>query len=86
MGKLSSHDIDEILQEQQSGSHSKTFGEIALTWGLCQPEHIWKAWSNQLSAGFDQVDLQTFGIDPCHDVAYEAILACAVHTLQHYQQ
>ena len=63
MGKLSSHDIDEILQEQLSGSSKRSFGEIALTWGLCLPEHIWKAWSNQLSDGFDTVDLTTFGID-----------------------
>ena len=63
MGKITSHDVDEVLQEQQSGSHSKSFGEIAITWGLCQPEHIWKAWASQLSDGFDQVDLQSFGID-----------------------
>ncbi len=63
MGKLSGHDIDEILQEQSTCGASKTFGQIALTWGLCQPEHIWRAWANQLSDGFDRVDLNTIGID-----------------------
>jgi type IV pilus assembly protein PilB len=63
MGKLSGHDIDEILHEQSSLGASKTFGEIALTWGLCEPEHIWKAWANQLGEGVDKVDLETIGID-----------------------
>ena len=63
MGKLSGHDIDEILQEQESTITKKTFGEIALTWGLCQPEHIWKAWAHQLSDGFERIDLRSTGID-----------------------
>ena len=63
MGKLSRHDIDEILQEQASSGAKKTFGQIALTFGLCQPEHIWKAWADQLTDGFERVDLQSFGID-----------------------
>jgi type IV pilus assembly protein PilB len=63
MGKLSPHDIDEILHEQASTGQRKSFGEIALTWGLCQPEHIWKAWADQLTNGFERVDLQSIGID-----------------------
>lgn len=63
MGKLSGHDIDEILHEQSSPGAKKSFGEIALTWGLCQPEHIWKAWANQLSDGFEKIDLLTTGVD-----------------------
>jgi hypothetical protein len=63
MGKISGHDIDEILHEQSSIGARKTFGEIALTWGLCQPEHIWKAWANQLVDGLERVDLNTMGID-----------------------
>jgi type IV pilus assembly protein PilB len=63
MGKLSGHDIDEILQEQQVGGPKKSFGEIALTFGLCQPEHIWKAWAHQLSDGFEPIDLKATGID-----------------------
>ena len=63
MGKLSGHDIDEILHEQMSAGAKKPFGEIALTFGLCQPEHIWKAWAHQLSDGFEKIDLAVIGID-----------------------
>ena len=58
---LSNHDVEEILQEQ-SGTHRK-FGEIALAWGLCQPEHVWNAWCRQLAQGFERVDLAQVGVD-----------------------
>src|SRR4051812_15758645 len=59
---LSGHDVEEILQDQ-AGTNRK-FGEIALAWGLCQPQHVWKAWCRQLaSAGTEQVDLKLVGID-----------------------
>ena len=63
MVSLSSHDVEEILNEQHTTS--RRFGEIALSWGLCQPEHVWTAWCRQLedSAGFDTVDLDRVGID-----------------------
>jgi hypothetical protein len=58
---LSNHDVEEILQEQ-SGTHRR-FGEIALAWGLCQPEHVWNAWCRQLAQGIETVDLDEIGID-----------------------
>ena len=58
---LSGHDIEEILSEQSSTR--RRFGDIALSMGLCRPEHIWKATSTQLDAGPMHVDLGTFGID-----------------------
>ncbi|HEX8520894.1 MAG TPA: hypothetical protein VF669_01475 [Tepidisphaeraceae bacterium] len=58
---LSNHDVEEILQEQ-SGTHRR-FGEIALAWGLCQPEHVWNAWCRQLAQGVERVDLDQVGID-----------------------
>ena len=58
---LSAHDVEEILQEQ-SGTHRR-FGEIALAWGLCQPEHVWNAWCRQLAQGVERVDLHKIGID-----------------------
>jgi len=61
MGKLSAFDIDEILAEQ-AVTH-KRFGEIALSWGLCEPEHIGEAWCNQLADDVQQIDLQQVGID-----------------------
>ena len=62
MGKLSEHDIDEILHEQ-CGRGGRRFGEIALTWGLVEPEHIWSAWCQQLEDGLMKVDLNEVGID-----------------------
>src|SRR5208282_4396358 len=58
---LTSHDIEEILQEQRGSK--RRFGEIALAWGLCQPEHIWSAWYMQIEHRIDKVDLRSFGID-----------------------
>jgi hypothetical protein len=63
MVALSGHDVEEILHEQQASR--KRFGEIALSWGLCQPEHVWSAWCRQVRDGTDieQVDLDRDGID-----------------------
>lgn len=60
---LSGHDVEEILNEQHT-THRR-FGEIALSWGLCQPEHLWSAWCRQLqdTAGCETVDLDRDGID-----------------------
>jgi hypothetical protein len=54
-------DIDEILVDQ-TASHRR-FGEIALSWGLCSPEHVWQVWSDQLLAQVQRVDLDALGID-----------------------
>jgi len=61
--ELSGHDVEEILHEQQATQ--RRFGEIALSWGLCQPEHVWSAWSRQVGNGaeVEQVDLDRDGID-----------------------
>ncbi len=45
---LSAHDVSEILEDQSSSR--RRFGEIALAFGLCQPQHVWKAWWCRLSA------------------------------------
>src|SRR5687767_9264679 len=61
MVPLSGHDIDEILQEQEA-THRR-FGEIAISWGLCQPEHVWTAWCAQLKTDAQRIDLDVAGID-----------------------
>jgi hypothetical protein len=61
MGKLSSIDIDEIL-EQQAVSHQR-FGEIAVSWGLCEPVDLCEAWCVQFTEGVDAVDLAHGGLD-----------------------
>jgi hypothetical protein len=58
---LSGHDVEEILQEQSSSR--RRFGEIALSWGLCKPEHVWDAWCRQSADGPEMVDLEKIGID-----------------------
>ncbi len=59
---LSRHDVEEILEEQNGNTHRR-FGEIALSFGLCEPEHIWQAWCDQLLTQVQRVDLDVLGID-----------------------
>ena len=63
MVALSGHDVEEILHEQRTST--RRFGEIALSWGLCQPEHVWSAWCRQVQdgGGHETVDLDRNGID-----------------------
>jgi hypothetical protein len=58
---LSSHDVQEILAEQKS--NRRPFGQIALQWGLCQPEDLWRAWFDQLSEHSPKVDVNKIGVD-----------------------
>jgi type IV pilus assembly protein PilB len=60
---LSGHDVEEILSEQHATN--RRFGEIALSWGLCQPEHVWSAWCRQVGdvSSSQTVDLDRVGID-----------------------
>ena len=58
---LSSHDVCEILEEQ-SGSRLR-FGQIALSWGLCEARHVWHAWATQLHGRTPKIDLLKTGID-----------------------
>lgn len=62
MGKLSDLDVDEILAQQ--GASRQKFGQIALEWGLCEPEHLCEAWCAQLASGCgDRVRLSEAGVD-----------------------
>jgi hypothetical protein len=61
MVHLSEHDVEEILQEQKSCG--KRFGEIAMSWGLCEPEHVWRAWCNQTGDRLERVHLDRIGVD-----------------------
>ena len=58
---LSTHDVQEILAEQVSSR--QPFGQIALRWGLCQPEDLWRAWFDQLTHRSPVVKLAKIGID-----------------------
>lgn len=62
MVPLSGHDVEEILSEQHT--NARRFGEIALSWGLCRPEHVWSARHRQVQdADGELVDLDRDGID-----------------------
>lgn len=58
---LSQQDVAEILDAQAVSR--RRFGEIALSWGLCQPEDVWQAWIAQLAHRTERVDLRQIGID-----------------------
>ena len=58
---LDDHAIEEILHEQKSAS--RRFGEVALMLGLVAPEHVLRAWVDQLADGPRRVDLSEIGVD-----------------------
>src|SRR4051812_3580600 len=58
---MSDQDVEEILEEQNLSR--RPFGEIAVEWGLCQPGHVWKAWSRQDDNPLMRVDLEKIGVD-----------------------
>ena len=58
---MTAHDVDEVLQEQRGTP--RRFGEVAISLGLCRPEHVWKAWATQTSDTVEKVDLNVVGID-----------------------
>jgi len=77
MGKLSSIDIDEIL-EQQAVSHQR-FGEIAVSWGLCEPVDLCEAWCVQFSDGVEGGDLANGDVDAKLILSLPARLARQLH-------
>lgn len=84
---LNGLDVDEILHEQDATR--KRFGEIALSWGLCQPEHIWEAWSHQLRGDRRQhVCLSETGVDAQAVAQLPETLArrFQVIPIRHYEQ
>jgi len=58
---LSGHDIEEILQEKRA--KQCRFGEAAISLGMAQPQHVWDAWSTQLSHEIQTIDLDVVGVD-----------------------
>lgn len=58
---LSQQTVEEILHEQKSCG--LRFGEIAMSWGLCEPEHVWRAWCEQTGDRIERIDLDRVGVD-----------------------
>jgi hypothetical protein len=73
---MSRHDVYEVLEEQTNTR--KKFGQIALQLGLCEPVHIWQAWSTQLVGRTPRVNLPEFGIDAQATSDVPAWLAAAL--------
>lgn len=77
--RLSSHDVAEIMEHQ--ASTRRRFGEIALAWGLCRPQHVWQAWWDQLSRHTQHVDLTKLGIDAQAVNCVPAPIATSFHII-----
>lgn len=58
---LSDHDVEEILHEQ--AATKKQFGDIALQFGLCKPEHVLQAWLHQLETRTQRISVARIGVD-----------------------
>lgn len=58
---LTQHDIEEILHEQAVSN--RRFGDIAMGMGLCKPEHVWRAWLDQLEHKVDRIRIDQIGVD-----------------------
>jgi hypothetical protein len=65
---LSDHDLHEIRELQLTSG--RRFGDVALSLGLCRPEHVWRAWVTQLTRRSDSdlalgapVNLDLLGVD-----------------------
>jgi type IV pilus assembly protein PilB len=76
---ISGHDIEEILSEQKSTG--LRFGEIALQMGLCSPEDVVRAWSNQLDDSPQRINLDHFGIDSQAVATLPAEMAVHYHIM-----
>ena len=76
---LSGHDVEEILQEQTA--NRRKFGDIALSWGLCKPEHIWDAWAEQSAHDHELVDLEKVGVDAQAAALLHAEVARAMNVI-----
>jgi type IV pilus assembly protein PilB len=73
MGKLSTIDVDEILFEQSVVPGR--FGDIAISWGLCQPRDICQAWCDQIASGNDNGWSGPGQVDPAAAAAIPPDLA-----------
>lgn len=60
---LSTHDLEDILQEQKATR--QRFGDAALSLGMVQPEHVWQAWIKQVDDDAALIDLNEVGVDTC---------------------
>ncbi len=58
---MSQHDVEEVLAEQSATR--RPFGQIALQWGMCGPQDLWRAWFEQLTHRTPTVQLHKIGVD-----------------------
>ena len=58
---LTDMDVEEILCQQ--AVTGQRFGDIAISWGLCNSEHVLRAWADQTAQHRQRVDLNYIGVD-----------------------
>jgi hypothetical protein len=76
---LTDQDVEEILCQQ--AVTRQRFGEIAISWGLCNSEHVLRAWANQTANQGERVDLNYIGVDGQAIGALPSALAFYFHAI-----
>ncbi|HZZ43467.1 MAG TPA: hypothetical protein VFE58_11065 [Tepidisphaeraceae bacterium] len=79
MVPITDQDIEEILCQQ--AVTGQRFGEIAISWGLCNAEHVLRAWADQTASHHEKVDLHTIGVDAQATAALPRELAVYFHAI-----
>jgi hypothetical protein len=79
MVPISDQDVEEILCQQ--AVTGQRFGEIAISWGLCNAEHVLRAWADQTADRHERVDLNTIGVDAQAVPALPRELAIYFHAI-----
>lgn len=82
LGKLvpiTDQDVEEILCQQ--AVTGQRFGEIAISWGLCNSEHVLRAWADQTANRHERVDLNYIGVDAQAVPALPRELAVYFHAI-----
>jgi hypothetical protein len=79
MVPITDQDVEEILCEQ--AVTGQKFGEIAISWGLCNAEHVLRAWADQTAGRHERVDLDYIGVDGQAIAALPRELAVYFHAI-----
>ena len=79
MVPITDQDVEEILCQQ--AVTGQRFGEIAISWGLCNAEHVLRAWADQTAHRHERVNLDYIGVDAQAVPALPRELAVYFHAI-----